>query len=285
MPPPPNEPIARAESKATRIARQIRADIESGKLREGQVLPSTRQLAEEFGVSPFTVGEALKELDREGLTESRDRSGRIVTSGRTLATSPVGADQLTHPRVIMVGGYAGSGKSELARMLAKSTHFAVLDKDFTRPVVEAALEALGESPHTRESPAYLDRVRPAEYASLIEAMVENLQCGNSVILSAPFLREFRDEAWWERTLATCTSWGATVHPIWVYCDAESMYTYIRRRAVLRDAAKLADWPAYLGSIDLAFRPPFAHVLVDNSEAAPPLQEQATALLETVLADE
>jgi len=55
----------------------IREQIESGLIRPGQPL-SRRKLAGDFGVSPAVVQMALAQLDREGITESRARSGTFV---------------------------------------------------------------------------------------------------------------------------------------------------------------------------------------------------------------
>lgn len=55
----------------------IREMIESGEVRPGQML-SRRKLAEQIGVSPTVVQLALAQLDREGVTESRPRSGTYV---------------------------------------------------------------------------------------------------------------------------------------------------------------------------------------------------------------
>ncbi|MGK5554001.1 hypothetical protein ACSNOI_20520 [Actinomadura kijaniata] len=61
-----------------------------------------------------------------------------------------------------------------------------------------------------------------------------------------------------------------------------MHTYVRHRGAARDATKLADWPGYLESIDLDFRPPEPYVLIDNSASSSPLQEQAKDLLRQVV---
>jgi len=55
----------------------IRQQIEGGVIRPGQRL-SRRKLAEEIGVSSALVQHALAQLDREGITESRARSGTYV---------------------------------------------------------------------------------------------------------------------------------------------------------------------------------------------------------------
>ncbi len=85
-----------------------------------------------------------------------------------------------------------------------------------------------------------------------------------------------------RTQAHFTSLDAITSLAWVYCDAETMHTYVRHRGAARDAAKLADWEGYLDAIDLGFRPPAPYVLIDNSASSRPLQSQAKELLETVL---
>lgn len=267
---------ARSEAMHHQIARQLRTDIEAGVLRDGQALPSTRALAQEWGVSSFTANEALTLLTAEGLIASRDRSGRVVTAPDQPAPAPWRA---AGARVVFVGGYAGSGKTELGRILCRATGWPILDKDtLTRPLVEMTLEAHGLSPHDRESPAYLELIRPAEYESLMAVVGENLACGTSAIVTAPFLREFTDRAWLDRVTATADAVGAAVTLVWVACDADSMRSYIRRRGAARDAAKLADWASYLAGVDLALRPAAPHQVIDNSLGAPPLQQQAAQFL-------
>jgi 8-oxo-dGTP pyrophosphatase MutT (NUDIX family)/predicted kinase len=270
----------RTESRAQQIARNIRNDVAAGVLRDGEVLPTTRALAEQWDVSTFTIAEAMRVLAAEGLVVSKSRSKRVVHAPGQLARRE------THPakpRVVLVGGYAGSGKTELGRILIRQTGWPMLDKDtLTRPVVEAALELLGQSPHDRESPLYLDYVRPREYEALIAAAAENVECGNSAIVTAPFLREFADPAWITRTRALFATWSGITTLVWVHCDASTMHTYLRHRGAARDASKLADWPGYLAAIDVGFRPPAPHLLVDNSASSAPLQHQARELVRAVL---
>jgi DNA-binding transcriptional regulator YhcF (GntR family) len=141
----------RREAVYERVARAIRADIHAGRLRHGQVLKSTRELAQEWGTSVHTISEAMRLLMDDGLVVSKSRSQRAVYApDQEQAAGEV--HRLERPVVLLIGGYAGSGKSELARMVARETGWAILDKDtLTRPVVEAALEVLGVSPHDRES--------------------------------------------------------------------------------------------------------------------------------------
>lgn len=270
----------KSEALHQQVARSIRNQIQAGRLRHGEALPSTREMAKQWDVSVFTINEAMRVLSEEGLVLSTSRSKRVVNapdSGQTINWRP------EVPQVVMIGGYAGSGKSELGRILAKMSGWPIIDKDtITRPVVEAALEVLGLSPHDRESDTYFNRVRPREYEAVAATTLENVQCGNSAIVTAPFIREFRDDAWVSRTAALLTSHHAVTTLVWVYCDAETMHRYLRQRGAARDASKLADWPSYLASLDLELRPAGPHEVIDNSASSTPLQAQARAVLEKIL---
>jgi DNA-binding transcriptional regulator YhcF (GntR family) len=272
-------PIEQTGSLQDQVARNIRNDIEAGVLRDGETLPSTRQMAEQWGVSVFTVNEAMKLLAEEGLVVSKSRSGRVIRAPRSGGRAAL---RIAKPQVVLVGGYAGSGKSELARILARESGWGVLDKDtMTRPLVESLLEVRGLPPHDRESTTYVQDVRPREYDALMASVWENLECGVSAIAAAPFIQEFQDAAWVERTTAKAEALGVALSLVWLSCDADTMLTYIRHRGAARDAAKLADWAGYLDGLDLEFRPAAPHVVVENSASSEPLQSQAKSLLESL----
>lgn len=279
----PQNRLNRSDSLFQQVARNIRNDIEAGILRDGEVLPSTRELASRWNVSVFTITEAMKVLAQEGLVISAARSKRVVRAPDQMRTGRI---RLHRPNVVLIGGYAGSGKTELGRILARESGWPMLDKDtLTRPVVEAALEVLGRSPHDRESETYLNRIRPREYEALAAATAENVACGNSAIVTAPFVREFSDVAWIDRAQATYGAMGARTALVWVYCDEDTMHTYVRHRGAARDTAKLADWQGWVSSIDVSFRPVVAHVVIDNCATGRPLQSQARELLETLSKDD
>lgn len=276
----PRPPLSRAEALHHQVARHVRNDIEAGVLRDGDVLPSTRELAQQWNVSVFTITEAMKLLAAEGLVESKSRSKRVVRAPEQARRTEI---RLRNPHVILIGGFAGSGKTELGRILARETGWPMLDKDtLTRPLVEAALEAHSHSPHDRESELYLTEIRPREYEALAAATAENVECGTSAIVTAPFIREFNDGAWLSRTEAAYTALNATVTLVWVYCDVRTMHTYLRRRGAARDHAKLADWPTYRSGIDPEFRPAMQHLVVDNCTSSVPLQAQAKELLAQII---
>ena len=64
-----------AEPMQNQIARQIRASILAGTLREGEALPSIRALARDVKVSVITVQRAYATLETEGVIRSRRGKG------------------------------------------------------------------------------------------------------------------------------------------------------------------------------------------------------------------
>jgi predicted kinase/DNA-binding XRE family transcriptional regulator len=176
----------------------------------------------------------------------------------------------------LVGGFAGSGKSEFARALTGMTGWGILDKDtVTRALVEQLLISYGAEPNDRQTELYQTKVRPYEYRAVLDQAIETLESGASQIVTAPFIREFADETWLRRIQNRCTSLNAVLSIVWVKCDMESMHDYIRYRGASRDAWKLANWDDYLATIDPEFEPRFPHYVVDNRlNAAVALAEQA-----------
>jgi GntR family transcriptional regulator len=64
------------------IMQQIRLAVETGALRDGEVLPGIRTLAEELVISPNTVAKAYNELEHEGLLDLRHGSGAYICAKR-----------------------------------------------------------------------------------------------------------------------------------------------------------------------------------------------------------
>ncbi|MEU3522187.1 AAA family ATPase [Streptomyces sp. NPDC006654] len=189
------------------------------------------------------------------------------------------------PCVVLVGGFAGSGKTEFARFLTQLTGWPLVDKDpLTRPLVEPLLAALGSQAHDRHTDLYRERVRPAEYAALMQAVYSNVSCGISTVVTAPFIAELTDREWMERLINKCASHGVDVAPIWVQCDVESMHEYISHRGAARDAWKLERWEEYIATVDVNLRPSVPHLVVDNRMgAAISLADQARQAIGAVSA--
>jgi GntR family transcriptional regulator len=62
------------------IARQIRGEILSGDLEEGELLPSIRKLARDLHISVITTKRAYEELEREGLLNTVGGKGTFVAA-------------------------------------------------------------------------------------------------------------------------------------------------------------------------------------------------------------
>jgi GntR family transcriptional regulator len=78
-------PMSIAWNDSTPIYRQLRdrvvAMILDGVLKQGDPLPSVRQVAGDFQINPITVSKAYQELVDENLVEKRRGLGMYVTDG------------------------------------------------------------------------------------------------------------------------------------------------------------------------------------------------------------
>ena len=63
------------------IKRGIRDAILKEKIKEGETLPSIREMASEIRVNPNTVARAYRELEMEGIIMARQGIGYIVLEG------------------------------------------------------------------------------------------------------------------------------------------------------------------------------------------------------------
>ena len=63
------------------IMDEVRRALVTGALREGDPLPSVRELAAELVVNPRTVRQAYQELEREGVVHVRRGLGTFVSPG------------------------------------------------------------------------------------------------------------------------------------------------------------------------------------------------------------
>ncbi|MHA6761970.1 AAA family ATPase [Streptacidiphilus sp. PAMC 29251] len=166
--------------------------------------------------------------------------------------------------LVLVGGFAGSGKSEFARFISQLTGWPLLDKDpITRPLVERLLKQLGCDPNDRQSETYRTQVRPLEYQCLMDSILVNVECGISTVATAPFISEMSDPAWMRRLANRCAAYQVEVTPVWLACDQDSMREYISFRSAARDSWKLGNWTQYLDGLDLDLRPSVPHLVVDN----------------------
>jgi GntR family transcriptional regulator of arabinose operon len=82
-----NEKPAARKTKHRQVFEHVLADIESGRLKEGDRLPSEAELVREFASSRPTVARALRDLQNLGLVERKVGSGTYVRKSRKPADS------------------------------------------------------------------------------------------------------------------------------------------------------------------------------------------------------
>lgn len=66
------------------LVEKLKAEIVSEKLKQGERLPSVRELALIVRVNPNTMQKALVELEREGLVYTERTNGKFVTTNKEL---------------------------------------------------------------------------------------------------------------------------------------------------------------------------------------------------------
>ena len=63
------------------IVQGVKRSIALGSLREGEQLPSVREVAEQLTVNPNTVAKAYQNLERDGVVDTRKGVGTFVMDG------------------------------------------------------------------------------------------------------------------------------------------------------------------------------------------------------------
>ncbi|KJC64882.1 GntR family transcriptional regulator [Agreia bicolorata] len=76
-------------SSADEIAALFRGAIRSGRLGDGERLPTVRQTAKDFDVAQATAAKAYKALEHEGLVVTRTAAGTRVAPGASRAPQVV----------------------------------------------------------------------------------------------------------------------------------------------------------------------------------------------------
>lgn len=61
------------------VKQQLLAQMRSGELAAGTKLPTVRRLADDLGLAPNTVARCYRELERDGVIETRGRNGSYVS--------------------------------------------------------------------------------------------------------------------------------------------------------------------------------------------------------------
>jgi uncharacterized protein len=175
------------------------------------------------------------------------------------------------PRLVLVGGLPGTGKSTLARGLADTLGFTLLRSDVVR-------KELTEVPDEAPAPAsfaagiYAPRTTDRTYETLLDRAELLLSHGESVILDASWsARERRQRA---RRLATHTS--SQLVELRCVCPRSVADDRLRVRQHQRDASDATPEVAALMADRFAEWPEASEIATDRSESAS-LEEASRAL--------
>ncbi|WP_416966669.1 TetR/AcrR family transcriptional regulator C-terminal domain-containing protein [Streptomyces sp. 4F14] len=137
-----------------RIVAGIRQRVADGELRPGDPVPSTRQLAREWGVALATATKAVTLLRLEGVVETRPRVGTVVAGTAARTPAPSSARELSRELIVRAGieiadseGLAGLSMRGVAARLgvgAMSTYRYVESKeDLVLLMADAAFAEAG----------------------------------------------------------------------------------------------------------------------------------------------
>ncbi len=77
---------ASATAPYEQLRTQIIDAVRAGSLAAGAKLPTVRRLADDLGIAPNTVARSYRELERNGVIETRGRNGSFISASGDAAT-------------------------------------------------------------------------------------------------------------------------------------------------------------------------------------------------------
>ena len=161
-----------ADPPYARIAAELSRRITDRELTPGDKVPSTRQVAQEFGVALATATKALDVLRAEGLVITRPRSGTVVAPRRAGKSGE--AAELTRERVLAEAVEIADGEGlEAVSMRAVASRCGVAPMSLYR-FVEDKDELLLAMADTVYGSAAFERDATAPWRSQVESLAREL---------------------------------------------------------------------------------------------------------------
>ena len=144
-------PVRRSRARTQAAANQLRQQILSGAWADGQLLPSERDLAAQFGIARNTLRRILRQLEAEGLIENQPGRGSLVR------LSPLG-DQMSRAEMVPAFPVAGAAsRADLMEVRALLEPLvAELAASRATPEDIAAMEAALQHALDAKEPAALE---------------------------------------------------------------------------------------------------------------------------------
>lgn len=160
------------EPPYVRIAAELSRRIADRELTPGDKVPSTRQVAQEFGVALATAAKALDVLRAEGLVITRPRSGTVVAPRRAAKSGE--AAELTRERVLAEAIEIADGEGLAAvSMRAVASRCGVAPMSLYR-FVEGKDELVLAMADTVYGSAAFERDASAPWRSQVESLTREL---------------------------------------------------------------------------------------------------------------
>ena len=177
--------------------------------------------------------------------------------------------------LILVCGRPGSGKSTLSKVVAKELKFVLLDKDcIDEPF----------SPADR-SPFYQTNIEPKAYHALLNLAELNLECGQSVILDAPWTHQmFRQPDLVPRVLEVAEKTKAKLVVLSIELPPDMLRERLVKRGLKRDLEKFTEegWTAFAQRMKFAQKNPLPHFAIDGTESVEQCTQSAVAYIRTCI---
>lgn len=106
------DPVS-SEAPFEQVRRQIAAAAAHGDLPAGHRLPTVRQLAADLGLAVNTVARAYRELEADGVVETRGRRGTVVAASTAVDDTTRSAAE----RLVADARRAGLAREQVVRLV------------------------------------------------------------------------------------------------------------------------------------------------------------------------
>lgn len=170
--------------------------------------------------------------------------------------------------LLLIGGLSGTGKSSLARRLARSLRLSLYSSDIVRKELAGVpLDRREALPYG--SDIYGKELTEATYQTLLDRAEQDLRSGKSVVLDATFL----NSAWREAAAVLGSRYGARVILVECRCPISIVQERLRYRPQEPGQVSEATWPIYLEQRarygeTMSAPPGVQHLIVDSSQPLP-----------------
>ena len=156
-------------------------------------------------------------------------------------------------KLILVASPAGCGKTYLAKKLARALGNVVyLDKDVLNPFGKQICRLSGVD-YNPDCEFFVREVRAIEYLVTMDAALEALEFGDTVIVNAPFGKELWDSAYMTELKAKAAALDAHLYVVFIESSSEICKKRVMERNNIRDKWKLENWDEYISGVN--FRSP------------------------------